>query len=155
MLRALWADTVFEDRATARGIANLPQGIRDSLKELDTQAKRHGGLHAVSGTLGAGASGSVRLALLRIIFKSADLPEQYPVARFVMWLKQEDIETQVRTHVEQKGLNWNEELDNFYVAEGLHDALVQSKPNLFSSPASCVETLNNLYPYVQDVPAMI
>jgi len=84
MLRALWDNTVFEDGATARGIANLPQNIRDSLKELTTQAKRHGGLHAASGTLGAGASGSVRLALLRIIFKSVGLPEQYPFARFVV-----------------------------------------------------------------------
>ena len=151
MLRALWVDTVFEDGATARGIANLPQGIGDSLKELSVQAKRHGDLHAASGTLGAGASGSVRLALLRIIFKSAGLPEQYPVARFVMWLKQEGIETQVRGHVEQNGFDWDEELDNFYVAEGLHDALVHVKPNLFSSPTSCVETLNNLYPYVADI----
>ncbi|MBM9537894.1 BREX system P-loop protein BrxC [Desulfobulbus alkaliphilus] len=151
MLRALWVDTVFEDGSTARGIANLPTAIRDNFKELDTQAKRHGGLHAASGTLGAGASGSVRLALLRIIFKSAGLPEQYPVARFVMWLKHEGIETQVRAHVEQSGFDWIEELDNFYVAEGLHDALVQAKPKLFSSPLSCVETLNNLYPYVQDV----
>ena len=151
MLRALWEDTVFEDGATARGIANLPQDIGDNLMELSTQAKRHGGLHAASGTLGAGASGSVRLALLRIIFKSAGLPEQYPVARFVMWLTQEGIHDQVRAHVEQSGFDWDEELDNFYVAEGLHDALVQAKPRLFSSPASCVETLNNLYPYVQDV----
>lgn len=151
MLRALWVDTVFEDGATARGIANLPQGISDNFKELSTQAKRHGGLHAASGTLGAGASGSVRLALLRIIFKSAGLPEQYPVARFVMWLKNEGIYDQVRAHVEQNGFDWNEELDNFYVAEGLHDALVQAKPKLFSSPVSCVETLNNLYPYVQDI----
>lgn len=151
MLRALWIDTVFEDGATARGIANLPQSINDNFKELSTQAKRHGGLHAASGTLGAGASGSVRLALLRIIFKSIGLPEQYPVARFIMWLKQENIENQVRTNVEQNGFDWNEELDNFYVAEGLHDALVQAKPNLFPSPVSCVETLNNLYPYVQDV----
>jgi hypothetical protein len=151
MLRALWIDTVFEDGATARGIANLPQSINDNFKELSTQAKRHGGLHAASGTLGAGASGSVRLALLRIIFKSVGLPEQYPVARFIMWLKQENIESQVRAHVEQNDFDWNEELDNFYVAEGLHDALVQAKPNLFLSPVSCVETLNNLYPYVQDV----
>mgnify|MGYP001190447657 CR=1 FL=1 len=151
MLRALWVDTVFEDGATARGIANLPQGITDNFRELSTQAKRHGGLHAASGTLGAGASGSVRLALLRILFKSAGLPEQYPVARFVMWLKHEGIYDQVRSHVEQNGFDWDEELDNFYVAEGLHDALVQAKPKLFSSPASCVETLNNLYPYVQDV----
>ena len=151
MLRALWVDTVFEDGATARGIANVPQNISDSLKELSTQAKRHGGLHAASGTLGAGASGSVRLALLRIIFKSVGLPEQYPVTRFVMWLRHEGVETRVRAHVEQNGFNWEEELDNFYVAEGLHDALVYTKPNLFSSPIACVETLNNLYPHVQDV----
>ncbi|WP_043319021.1 BREX system P-loop protein BrxC [Microbulbifer sp. HZ11] len=151
MLRALWVDTVFEDGATARGIAKLPQGISDHLRELSTQAKRHGGLHAASGTLGSGASGSVRLALLRILFKSVDLPEQYPVARFVMWLRHEGIYDQVRNQVEANGFDWNEELDNFYVAEGLHDALVQAKPALFTTPASCVETLNNLYPYVQDI----
>ena len=151
MLRALWVDSQFEDGATARGIANLPQGVRDHLQELSTQAKRHGGLHAASGTLGSGASGSVRLALLRILFKSAGLPEQYPVARFVMWLKHVGIYDQVRQSVKSKGYEWQEELDNFYVAEGLHEALVQAKPALFSSPTSCVETLNNLYPFIQDI----
>ena len=151
MLRALWVDTVFEDGATARGIANLPQSISDHLKELTIQGKRHGGRHAASGTLGAGASGSVRLALLRIIFKSAGLPEEYPVARFVMWLNNEGIYDEVRGTVEKNGFNWQEELDNFYVAEGLHEALVEAKPKLFSSPSACVDTLNNLYPYVQDV----
>jgi len=151
MLRALWVDTVFDDGAKARGIANLPQNINDLLKELSTQDRRHGGLHAASGTLGAGASGSVRLALLRIIFKSVDLPEQYPVARFVMWLKNEGIYDSIQDHVEQNGFNWDEELANFYVAEGLHEALVNVKPNLFSSSATCVETLNNLYPHVSDI----
>ena len=151
MLRALWVDTVFVDGATARGIAELPQEVRDLFKELSTRSKRYGGLHAASGTLGSGAVGSVRQALLSIIFKSAGLPGLYPVARFVMWLKREGIEAEVRAHIEQNGLNWHEELDNFYVAEGLHKALVNAKPNLFSSSASCVETLNNLYPYVQDV----
>jgi hypothetical protein len=151
MLRALWDDTPFEDGATARGIAKLPQSINDLLKELTTQAKRHGGLHAASGSLGAGASGSVRLALLRIIFKSADLPEQYHVARFVLWLKSFDIYETVRGYVEKNGYSWQEELDNFYVAEGLHKALIQAKPDLFSSPMTCVETLNNLFPCVQDI----
>jgi hypothetical protein len=151
MLRALWDDTAFEDGATARGIAKLPQSINDLLKELTTQAKRHGGLHAASGSLGAGASGSVRLALLRIIFKSADLPEQYHVARFVLWLKSLDIYETVRGYVEKNGYNWQEEFDNFYVAEGLHKALILAKPDLFSSPMTCVETLNNLFPCVQDI----
>jgi hypothetical protein len=146
MLRALWMDTAFEDGATARGIANLPGEVTTLLKELTTQGKRHGGLHAASGTLGAGASGSVRLALLRIIFKSVGLPEQYPVARFVMWLKHEGIYDEVREQVKQSGYDWEEELDNFYVAEGLHEALVKAKPQLFTTPASCVESLNNLYP---------
>ena len=151
MLRALWADTSFDDGATARGIANLPQNIRDNLKELTTLGKRHGGLHAASGTLGAGASGSVRLALLRIIFKSVGLPEQYPVAKFVMWLQREGIYDQVRSHVVQNALDWDEELDNFYVAEGLSEALVQIRPNLFASSTACVEALTNLYPHVADI----
>ena len=151
MLRALWTDTPFEDEATARGVADLPLPIPDLLKELSTESKRHGGLHAASGTLGAGASGSVRLALLRIIFKSADLPELYPVARFVMWLKSEGIYDDVKKYLEQNGHSWQEELDNFYVAEGLQEALVHVKPNLFSSPLACAEILSNQYPLVQDV----
>ena len=151
MLRALWVDTVFEDGSTARGIATLPQSVRDGLKELSTLSKRHGGLHAASGTLGASAAGSVRLALLSIVFKSVGLPALYPVARFVMWLKNEGIYEQVRSHVESNGYQWAEELDNFYVAEGLHSALVSTKPNLFATTSSCVDTLNNLYPYAQDI----
>ena len=41
MLRALWVDTSFEDGATARGIAALPQEIGDHLKELTTHSQRY------------------------------------------------------------------------------------------------------------------
>lgn len=151
MLRALWVNVKFGDGATARGIANLPQNIEDLLTELSTQGTRHGGLHAASGTLGSGASGSIRLALLRIIFKSVGLPEQYPVARFVMWLKKEGIQDRVRNTLESNGYDWAEELANFYVAEGLHAALIEAKPQLFSSSEVCVTTLNNMFPHAQDV----
>jgi hypothetical protein len=151
MLRALWLDTTFDDGATARGIADLPQDVRDHLKELTVQSRRYGGLHAASGTLGAGASGSVRLALLGIVFKSIGLPEQYPLARFAMWLRKEGIEEQVRNHVEASGYDWDEELANFYVAEGLHAALIEAKPQLFASSNSMVDALQNIYPNVQDV----
>lgn len=151
MLRALWVDTALEDGATARGIAHLPQSIKDHLKELSTQAKRLGGLHAASGTLGASSRDkSVRMALLSILFKSVGLPEQYHAARFVMRLKREGVYDAVRSHVEEGGLDWDEEIDNFYVAEGLHEALVKAMPNRFS-PTSCAETLSNAFPYVQDV----
>ena len=151
MLRALWLDTAFDDGATARGIADLPQEVQDHLKELTVQSRRHGGLHAASGTLGAGARGSVRLALLGIVFRSVGLPEQFPLARFVMWLRKEGIETQVRSHVEANGYDWEEELANFYVAEGLHTALIEAKPKLYASSSSMVDALQNTYPNVQDV----
>ena len=151
MLRALWLDHPFRDGATPRGIADLPAPVREHLTELNTQGKRHGGLHAASGTLGAGASGSVRLAILRIIFKSVGLPEQYPIARFVMWLKSENMLDAVQQSVEAKGYDWEEELDNFYVADGLAEALTELMPKRFASQSACVETLNNMFPSVSDV----
>ncbi|MCB5286841.1 MAG: BREX system P-loop protein BrxC [Candidatus Cloacimonetes bacterium] len=150
MLRALWLDTAFPDGATARGIANLPQSTRDLLKEHSTQAKRHGGVHAASGTLGSG-SNNVRLALLGIVLKSRGLPEQYQKAKFVMWMKHEGVLDSVRDYVVSKGANWAEELDNFYVAEVLHDALIEIKPNVFISHKVCMDTLINLYPNAEDI----
>ena len=151
MLRALWVDTRFEDGATARSIAELPISIHELLKELTTQGKRHGGLHAASGTLGAGASGSVRLALLRIVFRSAGLPEHYSAARFVMWLRDEEILDEVRGWVEANGYDWEEELSNFHVSEGIPGALMNVRSELYSSPDICLQSLNNAYPYVQDI----
>jgi hypothetical protein len=151
MMRALWADTKFEDGATARGLVSLPSSVTDSLIELSGEGKRHGGLHAASGTLGSGADGSVRLALLSIIFRSAGLPEQYPVACFVMWLRREGIYDAVKADVESKGYDWQEELDNLHVAEGLFEALRTVKPKVFSLTSSAVEVMTQLYPNVQDV----
>src|SRR5690554_1450139 len=62
MLRALWVNQAFDDGATARDIADLPEEVRAHLIELSNQAKRFGGLHAASGTLGSGANNNVRLA---------------------------------------------------------------------------------------------
>ena len=41
MLRALWVDSAFDDGATARGMAYLPQGVSDQLKELSTPNRCH------------------------------------------------------------------------------------------------------------------
>lgn len=151
MMRALWVDTPFADGATARGVATLPDSVADALKELTVEGKRHGGLHSASGTLGASADGSVRLALLSVIFRSVGLPEQYPVAKFVMWLRKEGIYDSVKNLVEAKGYDWQEELDNLHVAEGLYGALCEAKPKVFSSASSAVEVMTNLYPNVSDV----
>jgi hypothetical protein len=86
MFRDLWVNTCFADGATARSLARLPQEVQDLLRELDTQGKRCGGLHAVSGTLPSGGSRSLRLSLLGQVFRSKGLPEALPQAQFCMWL---------------------------------------------------------------------
>ena len=150
MLAAFWTDRKFDDGATARGLAALPESVKTNLRELTNAGKRFGGLHAALGTLGAGA-GSVRLSLLRIIFKSAGLPEQYPQARFVLWLQKEGILDTVRATVEKQGDNWSEELDNLYVSGVLHAAVAAAKPQLYDSPAACNVAINNEYRPVTDI----
>ena len=106
VLRHLWVDTAFPDGATARGITSrgaLPHEVTDPLIALTREGRRHAGLHAASGTLGAGAGDSVRLALLGIVFRSVGLPEDYARARFVLRLKQEGVFDAFRAAVEAGG----------------------------------------------------
>ena len=93
----------FPDKATARGIARLPTDITDLLRELSTVGKRYGGLHAAAGTLS-------------IVFRSIGLPEKYPIARFVMWLKRQGIYAQVQQEVEAAGKPFDRELLELYVS---------------------------------------
>ncbi len=152
MLRSLWVDSRFPDGATARGVTRLPPAATDLLRELSIQGKRHGGLFAASGTLGATAQDkSVRLAFLAVIFRAAGLHESFPRARFLLWMKSEGILDAVAEDLKRNGLDLAEEMDNLYVAEGLHRALVKVRPALFASPEACVATLNNQYPEVRDV----
>jgi hypothetical protein len=151
MLRSLWIDVHFEDGAAARDLARLPDSVKDLLMELSTQGKRLGGLHAASGTLGAGASGSVRLALLRIIFKSVGLPENYAAAKFVLWLKKEGKYETVRSLVEKGGNKWDEELVHFQVADAIYEAMINADPGRFTSRNSCIAVLSNMFPYVRDI----
>jgi len=151
MLRALWENTEFPDGQTARNIATLPQSVGERFVELSAAGRRYGGLRAASGTLGAGSSSSVRLALLRIVFKSVGLPHQYPQARFVFWLKKEGILESVKALVKRNGADWEEELENLYVAESLHEALVELRPQTFPSPERCAETLIAQYAPVGDI----
>jgi hypothetical protein len=91
---------------------------------VSTQGKRHGGLHAAAGKLGAGAGDRVRLALLGIVFKSTGLPEQYHQAQFVLWLKREGVLEAVEAELEQAGCTLGQELMDMYVSSDL------AKPNL-------------------------
>jgi len=151
MLQHLWTDFEFGDGARARGLAKLPINIKDLLKELSTNAKRLGGLHAAAGTLGAGAGESVRLELLGIIFKSVGLPEQIARAGFVMWLRDEDLEDDVRQQVNKAGGDFEKELVNLYVSDLIAKAILAVRPDFASKAADVKLLLQKQFPKVTDI----
>jgi hypothetical protein len=65
---------VHRRRHRPQSCQSCPPAQFEHLKELSTQGKRHGALHAAAGKLGAGAGDKVRLALLGIMFKSKGCP---------------------------------------------------------------------------------
>jgi hypothetical protein len=151
MLQYLWSDFAFDDGAKARGLTKLPTGVKDLLTELSTASKRSGGLHAAAGTLGSGAEESIRLELLSVIFKSVGLPEQYSRASFMIWLRDEGLESDVRQFVEQAGGDFVRELANLYVSDLIAKAILHARPDFANKPADVRISLQKQFPKVSDV----
>ena len=151
MLRFLWTDFKFpDDGATARGVARLPDDVLDLLTEVSTLGRRSHGLHAAAGTLGSGAGDSVRLTLLGIVFKSADLPQSFPMARFCLWLKQNDIYERVCSAVEEEGREFRRELNDLYVSPRIARALLAADPN-FRHERDVRAALRDQFPKPTDI----
>ena len=157
MLRTLWTNQKLNNGAFARSLVDLPSKISAQFDELFSIASQHQGLHAASGTLGAGAGEQVRLAFLGIIFKSAGLPEQYHLARFVMWLKEEGVLEQVQTYITQNAKPkegrdpWAHELKNLHVSPIMGNALLQALPGFASDVKEVRDMLRAQYKIVDDV----
>ncbi|MDP3940576.1 MAG: BREX system P-loop protein BrxC [Deltaproteobacteria bacterium] len=129
MLCHLWQDTAFDDGSTARSLVPaLPQEIRALLRELDTAGKRAGGLLAAAGSLPGGTTDNVRLTVLGVLLRGADLPEQYAQARFCLWLHERGFYDRVREAVTSAGKSWDSELNNLYVSDVLAKSLLGCDP---------------------------
>ncbi len=152
MLCHLWANTEFPEHGdTARTLVpELPTDIQEALRELDTQGRRFGGLHAASGTLPAGGSDSVRLTVLGIILRSIGLPATYAQARFCLYLKNNGFFDQVKAAVEKAGKDFYRELNDLYVSPVLHDALVAADSG-FGDRKSARETLKQEFKQPADI----
>ena len=133
------------------GLALLPTDVQDVLKEVTTLGKRGAGLHAAAGTLGAGAGDSVRLALLGIVFKAADLPEGYPQARFCIWLKKNGIYERVCAAVEAERRDFRRELNDMYVSPLVAKGLLAADPNFAGNERDARAALRAQFPKPKDI----
>ena len=147
MLCHLWQDTAFPDGATARAIVPaMPDELRELLRELDTAGRRAGGLLAAAGSLPSGTTDQVRLTILGILLRAVGLPEQYPQARFCLWLHSQGYFDMVKASVEAAGKAFDRELNNLYVSGPIAKALLACDPGYASSDAEARQTLRASYP---------
>ena len=147
MLCHLWQDTAFPDGATARAIVPaMPDELRALLRELDTAGRRAGGLLAAAGSLPSGSTDQVRLTILGILLRAVGLPEQYPQARFCLWLHSQGYFEKVKTSVEAAGKTFDKELNNLYVSGPIAKALLVCDESYASSEAEARQTLRASYP---------
>lgn len=141
VLRFLWTDYGFSDGVTARELVKgVSQDVRELLKELETAAKRHGGVHAAAGTLGSQTANDIPLAVLQFLLRSLGMPDQYPAARLYLRLHEEGSLANVRSHVEGQGKILLTELKNMYISAPLREALVKHSPG-FGVEASQIPAL--------------
>ena len=150
VLEYLWRDVEFPDGARARSLVNLTSDIEASLVELSRLGTQDGGLWSAAGTLGAGA-GAVKLALLAVLFKSAKLPEQYPAARLVLWLKDNGWYDAIKAAIESQEKTLTGELRNMYVSPLLAQSLLEVIPSLGPDPTDVHALLREQYPNVTDI----
>ena len=151
VLEYLWRDYKLPSGASARGLASLPSEIEAHLAELSAAGKREGGLWSAAGTLGSGASGSVRLAFLAVIFDAARLPQQYAPARLAIWLKTKGIYERVQATVEASGKSLDYAFRNLYVSEELAQALIEAGARFGDTPAAVSAALQAQFPMVEDI----
>ena len=103
VLEYLWRDVELPEASAPASSSRLPDDVRDHLTELSTAGKRLGGLWSAAGPLASGKSDAVRLAFLSVLFDSAGLPEEYPLARFMIWAQENGYLDAVRAAVEAAG----------------------------------------------------
>src|SRR3954451_5313259 len=132
-LEYLWRDMELPRGESARSLVTLPDEVKDHLTELSTAGKRLGGLWSAAGTLASGKSDAVRLAFLSVLFESAGLPEQYPLARFVIWARENAYLDEVTGAVEAAGKSLAKEVHDLYVSPVIAKALLEVEPSLGNS----------------------
>lgn len=143
----LWVNTPFPDGSTARTlVVGLPEEVQELLRDLDIQGRRSGGLLAAAGAMPNGGTDAVRLTVLAVILRAADLPEQYAAARFCLWLHSQGKLEEVRAAVEAAGKNFHAELNNLYVSPIVGRALLAAFPGLGSTEGEVRQLLKAQFP---------
>lgn len=148
MLAALWSNDAI-DGQSARSLADLPSSTVELFNQLDSIALQTPGKHHASGTIGSAGTKNVRLAVLAILFRSLGMPEQYHLARFCIWLKQQGLLNTIKQELGEQ--QWTKALRNLYVAPDLHKTLLKHIPDLAESPVAVGKLLASQFEKTEEI----
>jgi hypothetical protein len=146
VLEYLWRDVPLPSGERARELVTLPDEIRRDLTELSMAGKRVGGLWSAAGLLGAGKRDAVRLAFLSVLFNSAGLPEEYPLARFTIWAQKNNYLEPLRLAVEAEGKTFAKEIHDLYVSPVIARTLLSLDSTLGDSVRDVRDLLTMQFP---------
>ena len=127
VLEFLWRDLDFPDGANAREICTLPDDVRDALRQLTTEGRRHGGIWSAAGTLSAGCADDPRIAVLQVVLRSAGLPEDIDIARVHLWLAELGILDAMRERLREQGRE--RDMVRPFVSPKFTEALIELHPD--------------------------
>ena len=146
VLEYLWSDVELPEGERARELVTVPEEVRAHLTELSMAGRRHGGLWSAAGLLASGKSETVRLAFLSVLFDSAGLPGEYPLARFTIWAQENGYLDQVRSAVEAEGKPFEREIHDLYVSPIIAKTLLEADPTLGGSVKEVRDLLAKQFP---------
>ena len=146
VLQHLWADTEFPNGATARGLASIPQGIRDQLTGLTTLGRRDGAAPwAAAGALDRSGD-TLNSVFLSIVLGAAGLPTRVAPAQVALWLAGNGHLDAVRDHITADGGDLIEELGEYHLSRQLADAILAADPEFAPSGKDVRGLLSSQFP---------
>lgn len=146
VLQHLWADTAFPNGASARGLTNLPQGIKDQLLELGIVGKRDGiPPWSAAGALDRSGD-NLNAVFLSIVLGAAGLPTRVEPAQVALWLAGRGHLDSVRGHVEASGGDFIQELSEYNLSSRLADAILAVDSGFATSGADVRKALRSQFP---------
>ena len=137
MLQYLWTDFEFPDGAKARGLAKLPTGVKDLLKELTNRPSATAGCTPPPATCGTRPRRASGWPCWASSSSRSACRATTPVLASRCGCATKGLESGVRQFITDAGGDFEKELTNLYVSDLMAKAILAAPPGVRSQAGRC------------------